>query len=308
MTPGSATHLPLTLALGGGGAKCASQAGVLAVLEEAGLPVGPIVGVSGGGIVAVLYGVGFTPAQIRDEFEHIQLLDVWEPDPERQAIFGANRIRARFQMLVGEKTFADLKRPAVAMAMDFRTAQPVQITSGPLAEALVATMAIPGLFRGVARGEELLTDCGVINPLPVDVARQLGPRVVAVDVLHHDAPQEVENILEARGPLRYAGDLTRRLGMQDILRNGYQAVKIAMQRLSEWSLAAYPPDVLVRPAVGAVGLFGFHQVRQAYRLGEEAARAALPQLEALARAPAGWRALWERLRGPDRRPGPPPTR
>lgn len=294
----SPTPQPLTLALGGGGAKCAAQAAVLAVLEEAGLPVGPLVGVSGGGLVAVLYGAGFTPAQIRDEFAHIHLHEYWEPDPEHQALFGASRIRARFQELVGEKTFADLKRPAVALAMDFHTARVVPLTSGLLVDAMTATMAIPGLFRGVQRGDELLMDCGVISPLPVDVARELGPRVVAVDVLHHNAPEEFENILDARGPLRYAGDLTRRLGLSTILGNGYQAVKIAMQQLSEWQLAKSPPDLLLRPAVGPVGLFGFHQITHAYTMGEAAARAALPQLEALARqsSPAGWRGLWRRLR------------
>ncbi|MBL8057696.1 MAG: patatin-like phospholipase family protein [Anaerolineales bacterium] len=293
-----ATRLPLTLALGGGGMKCVAEAAVLAVLEEAGLPIGPLVGVSGGGIVAVLYAAGFTPLQIRDEFQRIHLLEVWEPDPERQALFGASRIRARFRELVGEKTFADLRRPAVAMAMNFHTAQPVPITSGTLADALTATMAIPGLFQGVARGEELLVDCGVINPLPVDVARQLGPRVVAVDVLHHDSLEEADNIIEPRGPLRYAAGLTRQLGVSLIIRNGYQAIKIGMQRLTEWNLATYPPDVLLRPAVGPVGLFGSHQAEQAYLMGEAATRAALPQLEALAQAPSGWRGLWQRLRRP----------
>jgi NTE family protein len=295
--------LALTLALGGGGAKCVSQAAVLAVLEEAGLPVGPVVGVSGGGIVAVLYAAGFTPPQIRDAFYRIHLLDIWEPDPERQALFGAKRIRERFQELVGEKTFADLKRPAVAMAMDFHTARAVQITSGPLVDALTATMAIPGVFRGVEREPELLTDCGVINPLPVDVARQLGPRVVAVDVLYHEAPEETDNLLETRGPLRYAGDLTRRLGMNTILGNAYRVAKIAMQRLTEWNLATYPPDILLRPAVGPVGLFGFDKVEYAYLMGEAAARAALPQLEALARRPtlSSWRGWWQRLRHPGSR-------
>lgn len=285
--------LPLTLALGGGGAKCVAQAGVLAVLEEAGLPVGPLVGVSGGGLVALTYAFGLTPRQIREEFEHIQILDVWEADPDRQALFGAKRIRARFQALVGDKTFADLKRPAVAMAMDFHTARPVRLDSGPLVEALLATMAIPGLFRGVERDGQYLVDCGVISPLPVGVARQLGPRVVAVDVLHHDSPEEFEHTFEARGPMRYAADLTRRLGLTHILSNTYRTAKIAMQRLSAWDLEAHPPDVLLRPAVGPVGLFAFDKVEYAYIMGEAAARAALPQLQALAR-PTAWRRLLDR--------------
>jgi NTE family protein len=296
MTSGTARRQPLTLALGGGGAKCVAQAAVLAVLEEAGIPIGPVVGVSGGGIVALLYAAGFTPLQIRHEFEAIHLLEVWEPDPERKALFGAARIRARFQKLVGEKTFADLERPAVAMAMDLRTAQPIRLTSGPLVDALTATMAIPGLFRGVPRGEQILVDCGALNPLPVDVARDLGPRVVAVDVLHHNAPGEFEHTFEMRGPMRYAAEISRRLGLNDILNDGYQVAKIAMQRLSEWNLQVHPPDLLLRPAVGQVGLFAFDQAEYAFEMGGDAARAALPQLETLAR-PSAWqrlRARWTR--------------
>lgn len=289
----------LTLALGGGGAKCASQAGVLAVLEEAGLPIGPMVGVSGGGVVAILYALGMSPLQIRDAFESIHLVDVWEPDPERQSVFGAKRIRARLLDLVRDKTFADLRRPATAMAMDLNTGQAVALNSGPLVDALMATIAIPGLFPAVRRPPAIYVDCGVVSPLPVREARGLGPRVVAVDVLHHNSSEEFENVLEARGPLRYAAQITRQLGLREILGNVYQMSKIAQQELSAWNLRAYPPDCLLRPAVGSVGLFGFHRVELAYVLGEAAARAALPQLEALARQPdvAGWRRLWQRWRG-----------
>lgn len=299
-------RLPLTLALGGGGAKCAAQAGVLAVLEEAGLPIGPLVGVSGGGVVALLYAAGLTPLQIRDAFHEIRLWEMWEPDPDGHALFGDTRIRARLHALVGDKTFADLRRPAVALAADFHRAQVVALTSGPLVDALTATMAIPALFHPVLRGEQALTDCGFINPIPVKEARDLGPRVVAVDVLHHNSPEEFANLLEERGPLRLLTDLTRLAGLNTILGNTYQTAKIAMQQLSEWTLRAYPPEVLLRPAVGAVGLFGFHRAEDAYLLGEAAAQAALPQLEALTRPVPAWRAVWERLHRPAPNRGPAP--
>ncbi len=288
--------LSLTLALGGGGAKSAAQAGVLNVLEENGLPVGPLVGISGGGLVALLYGAGYTPRQIRDYFAETQLLEVWEPDPERRSIFGAEKIRARFQRLVGDKTFADLQRPALALAMDLATAQLVRLDSGLLVEALMATMAIPSLFPGVRRDGRLLVDCGVINPLPVDVARELGPRVVAVDVLHHTTPDEASHLFEHRGPLGYVADLSRTFSLDMLIGTAYQTAKIAMNRLSDLNLQLHPPDVLIRPAVGDVGLFAFDSAEQAFALGEAAAQAALPQLTALAypKKPPMWKRLIQR--------------
>jgi NTE family protein len=294
----SSSWQPLTLALGGGGVKSVSCAGVLAVLEEAGLPIGPLVGVSGGGVVAILYGAGYTPTQIRDVFHDINLAEVWEPDPDRQALFGATRIRARFAALVGGATFADLKRPAVAMAMDLHTEQPVWMDSGPLVDALTATMAIPGLFRGVARGEQLLVDGGPVSPLPVGPARELGPRVVAIDVLHHRSPEEFNHVLESRGPMRYAGLLTKQFGLNVMVNRVYQTASSMTRRLSDYAAQLHPPDVLLRPEVGKVGLFAFDLSDYAYAQGETAARAALPQLIALAQPvrPSIWKRVSARSR------------
>ncbi len=282
---------PLTLALGGGGVKSVAGAGVLAVLEEAGLPIGPIIGVSGGGLVALLYGAGYSPLHIRHIFDDIELVDVWEPDPERKALFGAARLRARFEQYAGQRTFADLKRPVSAMALDLYTEQPVRLDSGPLVDAALATMAIPGLFRGVERDGRLLVDGGMVSPLPVAEARALGGPVVAIDVLWHRSPDEFNHLFEGRGPMRYAGLVTRQLGLGEILNRGYHAAAIMTRSLSEYALRLHPPDLLLRPETGRVGLFAFDLAGFAYEAGVTCARAALPQLEALVqpRRPSVWK-------------------
>jgi NTE family protein len=297
---------PLTLAFGGGGAKCAAQAGILSVLEEAGLPIGPMVGVSGGGVVAILYGLGYSPLQIKRYFAETQLLDVWEPDPARRALFGAERIRARLRQFVGDKTFADLQRPAIVMSVDMNTSQPVRLNSGRLDDALMATIGIPGLFPQIPRDGQLLADGGMLNPLPVEVARDLGPRVVALDVLHHTDADETQHILETRGVLRYVADAGKRLGYMELAGAVYQSLRLIMNRVSEQSLQLYPPDAIVRPEVGKVGLFAFDLADFAYEMGEIAARAALPELNALAQTapkqPSRLKRLWMRLSR--RRPKP----
>lgn len=286
-------HRPITVAIGGGGVKSVSAAGALAVLEAAGLPIGPVAGVSGGGVVALLYGFGYTPRQIREIFDDIELVEVWEPDPERLALFGASRIRARFAQLVGESTFADLKRPALALAMDLHTEQVVRLDSGPLVDALTATMAIPGLFRGVKRGPQLLVDAGPVSPIPMRTARELGGPVAAVDVLHHTSPDEFDHVFESRGPMRYAGHLTRQLGLGDMITHAYHTARIMTRSLSEYDLQLNPPDVLIRPEVGKVGLFAFDLADAAYDAGVAATEAALPQLQAAAHPPRP--TLWKRL-------------
>jgi len=285
---------PLTLALSGGGAKCAAQAGVLSILAQAGLPVGAVAGVSGGGLVAALSGLGFSASAIRDAIADTHLLEVWELDPARRALFGPEKIRARLRALVGDKTFADLKLPVVLVAVDLRAGREVHLASGRLDDAILATMAIPGLFTPVETGGMTLVDGGVLNPLPVDVARCLGPRVVAVDVLADRPPLgSPPQLFEFRGPLRYATEVGRRLNLLDMLEQVHLAGNLLTHRMCEYALQRHPPDVLLQPAAGRVGLFAFDLAQEAYRAGEAAARAALPALQALANprltSPAAWR-------------------
>jgi len=236
--------------------------------------------------VAVLYALGWRPAAIRDFIADTQLLEVWEFDPQRRAIFGPDKVLAHARKAVGNKTFADLRAPVTLICADLRTGREVRLDSGPLDEAMVATMAIPGIFSPVSRGDFVLVDGGIVNPLPVDVARLLGPRVAAVDVLYYMTPPDTPaQIFEGRGPIRYATEVARRLQLTAIVEAMYQAVTVVSHRLVEQSLQLSPPDVLIQPAVGHVGLFAFDLAHEAYRIGREAARVALPQIESLARSP-----------------------
>lgn len=294
----------LTLALSGGGAKGAAHAGVLAVLAEARLPVAAIAGTSAGGVVAVLHGLGYSPAAIRDYFAETNLLDVWELDSTRRAIFGVEKIRARVRAMVGDKTFADLALPVTVVAVDANSGRQARVNSGRLDEALLATTAIPGIFTPLIRERMTLVDGGVMNPLPVDVARALGSPVVAVDILHDAAPPDTGiQLFESRGPMRYATEVGRRLGLLGIVEAMHYASGLATQQLTEYNLRLNPPDVLLRPQVGPIGLFAFDLADAAFKQGEQAARAALPQLKALARprlnSAAAWRmqlkAIWLRV-------------
>jgi len=113
---------------------------------------GVLAGVSGGGLVAALSGLGFSASAIRDAIADTHLLEVWELDPARRALFGPEKIRARLRALVGDKTFADLKLPVVLVAVDLRAGREVHLASGRLDDAILATMAIPGLFTPVETG------------------------------------------------------------------------------------------------------------------------------------------------------------
>jgi predicted acylesterase/phospholipase RssA len=133
-----------------------------------------------------------------------------------------------------------------------------------------------------------LVDGGVANPLPVDVARRAGRPVVAVDVagmpyVSNDAPPPAPGpLLETHGALGVVAHLGGRVGLLGMVEVVNQALLITTGRLRDYNLLAYPPEVLIRPAVDHVGLFASDLAGEAYLAGQAAARAALPQLAALA--------------------------
>jgi NTE family protein len=274
---------PLYLAFSGGGAKCAAEAGILAVLAEAGWPVGGLAGVSGGGLVAVLAGLGLRPAAIRDYIAETQLLGVWEPDPTRRALFGDGRMHARLRALLAGKTFADLACPVRVGTVELATGKEVWLDHGPLELAVLATMALPGLFVPQEVEGRVLCDGGLIAPLPVAAAAALGRPVVAVDLLSRGvtAPSPPQ-LFEARGPLRYVAVIGKRMGVLAMLEAVHQASLVLNVRLLQSQLAACPPDLVLEPDVAEVGLFAFDLAPQAFEAGVAAAEAALPRLEALA--------------------------
>jgi len=275
---------PITLALSGGGARCAAHAGVLSVLDDVRIPVEAIAGVSGGGLVGVLYALGYSPITIRDYFADTQLLDVWEFDASRRAMFGTEKIRARTRQMVGDKTFADLKFPVTLIATDLYSGREVHLTRGSLLDAILATTAIPAVIAPQKINGMLLVDGGVVNPLPVNVARRMGKRVVAVELgSHNRSPDQYTQLFEARGPMQVATEIAKRLQVVGIMESAHQANVITSQRFIEMLITLHPPEVLIRPEVGQMGLFAFDLSDEAYKQGEAATRAQQTQLEALAR-------------------------
>lgn len=279
---------PLTLAFSGGGAKCAAEAGVLSVLAGAGLPVRASAGVSGGGVVAVLHGLGLSPAAIRNYIAETHLLEVWELDPARRGLFGSSKIHARLRAVVGDKTFADLALPVTLGAADLAAGRVVWLASGPLEPALLATMALPGLFSPAEVDGRLLVDGALLSPLPMPAAVAYGRPVVAVDLLTAPPPPGAAiQLFEAQGPLAYAAKVARRLGLLTVLEVAHQSIQLISRELMQAQLSGCRPDVLLQPDVGQVGLFAFDLAPLAYEAGVAAAEAALPALRAAAQgAPA----------------------
>lgn len=164
------------LVLGGGGAKGAAEVGVLKVIDEIGVPIDYIAGTSIGAIIGGLYSIGYSAEQLDSLFRNEQWID----------LFAKGNVMDFLQDMVWEKDsidFANLPIPFRCVAADFGKQQEVVLKSGYLAQAMRASMAIPGAFKPVKIDGRKLVDGGMFNNLPVDVVRGMGADiVVAVDL------------------------------------------------------------------------------------------------------------------------------
>jgi NTE family protein len=277
----------ISLALGGGGARGMAHVGILKVLHREAIPVTAIAGTSMGAIIGSAYAAGVPIDQIetfalrvRSRREQIRLVDLKLSISSSGLLRGTRVYRMLAEMLGEERTFEEMEIPFAVVATDMRTGREVILQDGKIVDAIRATMSVPGVFEPVKRGDMLLADGGILNNVPVDVARRIGKSpVVAVDVLPAFTQNQV-GMPPVVPPLQAAlipGSV------QDLL----HAYLIMIAQLTEYRLRACPAEVVIRPTLPIeVGLLnGFERASELIAAGEAAAEAALPAIyEAMQRS------------------------
>lgn len=292
-------HRPkVALVLGGGGAKGAALVGVLKYVEQAGLPIDMIVGTSIGSIVGGLYSVGYRSAQMDTLFRSQQWHDLLTDRNEaqsrhflsrkngvqylmgipigrqdtlrysRRGLMMGDSIVAFLDSLIGvgdSLSFDSLPIPFRCVAVDAKTMTEVVADGGNLPMAMRASMAIPVAFKPVQVDSMVLVDGGVLNNLPVDVAKRMGADfVVAIDLTQNKHPDwNAKTVPELFEGQKWVSWLFRR---PDRLK--YNAnVKAA--------------DIYINPKLDKCSATSFNKVDYMIGQGEKAGKAALPKLKRL---------------------------
>ncbi len=281
-----------TLALGGGGAKGYAHIGVLHVLAEAGLQPAAIAGTSVGAIVGALLAAGYPPAEIERRIRSVPPDEAFRREGDAQPSFlGLAGIARMLREALGpECTFADLPLPFGVTAVDLHTGRLVYLRHGRVVPAVLASAAVPGIFPPVPWGEaHLLVDGGVLDNVPVRLARRLAPRRPVVAVVLTPRPDQ----LAADQGVRFLADVPvfgkaiQRLRYVQALNYFMRSVDIAGAYLTHWRLRHDRPEVVIAPPVGDVGLLAGPEVADdVIARGRAAAQQALP---ALYRALRPWR-------------------
>ena len=158
----------LSLALSGGGARGIAHLGVLAALDELQIPVGRLAGVSSGAIAGAFYAAGFPPREILRLLLDVNVVRLTRPVFSRFGLLGLEAVEQLLARHLGAATtFADLRLPLTLVATDLIAGESVYFDSGPLLPPLLASSAVPILYRAVEYQGRQLVDGGLLQNLPV---------------------------------------------------------------------------------------------------------------------------------------------
>jgi NTE family protein len=282
------------LALGSGAARGWAHIGVIAELERQGVRPDVVCGCSIGALVGAAYVSG-----------KVHELGQWVTGLEWHDVVGMLDLSFRGGLVRGEKVlahcarhfFADgfdhADRPFACVATELASGREVWLRDGPMADAVRASIALPGLFSPVERHGRVLVDGGLVNPVPVSLCRALGADIVIAVELgsgmvgrsHGKSPAKAVQPAEEG----LASKLLGRLGLgnggveevdglpslADVIAS---SINIMQMRIARSRLAGEPADVLVSPRVAQLDMMDFHRAAEAVEEGAAAVTRVQAQL------------------------------
>jgi NTE family protein len=288
------------LVLGSGSSRGWAHIGVIEALEEENVPIDYIAGCSIGSYVGAIYASG----SLQSLKEFVLRMDGKKVFSYFDIVFpragflnGTKRLKELYSMHTDAADFSDLKIPLMVVATDLTTGKKVVLKSGSILHALRATMSIPGLFAPVKVKDRWLVDGGLVDPVPVGVARALEADVVIAVDLNSGIVSGKKRTRQSRraakktdDPQAYKSELFKKLSayyetaginvadkinemlrreasVPDIIETVMTSINIMQERITRINLAVEPPDVLIQPHLGQLKMMDFDQVEHTIEEG-----------------------------------------
>lgn len=249
----------VALVLGGGGARGIAHLGVLEELEKAGIPIDLVVGCSIGSFIGVLYADNPNIEALKESIVGIKKkhLICYNPFSMRGGLMKTKSMSQFLQNNLKAENFQDLKIPLKIVATNLLDGDAVVLSGGDLIPSVCASCAIPFCFQPVSLYGRLLADGGLVDPVPIQAAKEANPKlIIAVDLSGLIAGKPPKNIFE----------ITKR------------SFKIANIRHSENS--AKGADIVIKPKIDAnISFFDDTKRADLYYAGRKAAKEALPEIK-----------------------------
>ena len=246
------------LALGGGYARGLAHIGVLEVLEREGIPIDIITGTSIGALIGSLYAKEKDASLLKKQAAQLDwvgltsLVDLTLP---KSGFIGGKRITNLLRRFIGDIQFKDLDIPFACVATDIINGEEVVLNEGSVLEAVRASISIPVIFKVVKRKGRYLVDGGLVNQVPVSVAKNMGADfIIAVDITPSKA--ERANFLTQNGGAREPSIL------QVMVQTIYLSTYMTSQEMSHGA------DAVIHPHLAHIGPGEFHRAQECILEGE----------------------------------------
>lgn len=302
------------LVLGSGSSRGWAHIGAIEALEEAHIPIDYIAGCSVGSYVGALYASG----GLKSLKEFVLKMDGKKVFSYFDIVFprsglldGTKKVKELFSMHTDMKDFSDLNIPVMMVATDLEKGDKVVLKSGDLFDALRATMSVPGLFAPARVKDRWLVDGGLLDPVPVGVARAMGADIVIAVDLHStltssrtkkkqtsdpkkkpNSPHEYKSELLTKLTDYYANAevsfknkiselLKRESATPELMDTVLASIDLMQQRITRVNLAVDPPDILIQPRLGELKRLDFDQVEHVIEEGYIGVREKIKDIETL---------------------------
>lgn len=261
--------MKIGLALGGGAGLGWAHIGVIRALQAEGIEADIISGTSIGSIVGACVA-----ADILDELEALardvslkDMLQMSEFGFSQGSLIGATKIERRLREHFGVLTIEEMPKPFAAVAADLYSGERVVFDEGDVVTALRASSAVPGVLPPVETNRMMLVDGGLIDPVPVGAARDLGADVIIAVDLQGDYEGRARNQGFQQG--------NRRAG-RAFVRTARVGVALLLRSLSDARLTIDRPDHVIAPRIGHIDVMDFRRADELIALGMQAAEREIP--------------------------------
>ncbi|MDP4161560.1 MAG: patatin-like phospholipase family protein [Bacillota bacterium] len=246
------------LALGSGGARGFAHLGTIKILKDEGIPIDLIAGSSMGALVGCFYAAGIDLEQlykISGAFKRKFYLDITVP---KMGFIAGNRVKDLIRVFTHNKNLEQLNIPVGVVATDLMTGEKVVFKSGSISDAVRASISIPGVFVPEKINGRIFVDGGVVDRVPVSVAKEMGADIViAVDVSKVKKNAEITSIY-------------------DVI---MQSIDIMQTELV--SSKVIDTDIMIKPHVEIFSSRAFTNIKEIIEIGEEETKKHIPEIKEL---------------------------
>lgn len=244
------------VALGSGAARGLASLGVLQVLVEEQIPIHCVSGTSAGAVIGALFAAGSDLNLLARMVNELDWNDLTSWTLKPRGLISPEKIRNILRVLTQDQHFENLSMLTAVVATDLKTGKEVVIDTGSVADAVTASLSIPGVFIPIEKDDMLLVDGALVNRVPADVCRNMGADfVIAVDVGWAPLRSNIRNLPDV---ITQTIDI---LSRQAALYQGNVA------------------DVIIEPDLGNVTLTQLNRSKEIIEKGRLAAVAALPEIK-----------------------------